>query len=250
MAIFTIGPDSRFYWDSFDFTGKVKEGSFDISNESLDKTAWGDSTRVHRVGLSAVSISASGNQDFSATGVDVVLKDAVTSDDSIITMAGQGDAIGDVAYSARSMVASYVPLQGAVGDLGVFNVSGMGSGHWFRGRLLHPRGVETDTDEGEAVQSGVAAATQRMFAVLHVFAVSGTSPTLDVIVESDDNSGFTDGSTRMTFAQASAVGSQMLGPIAGPGGSDSYWRAAWTIGGTDTPTFDFAVSFGFGALTS
>ena len=85
-------------------------------------------------------------------------------------------------------------------------------------------------------------AGKSMYAALHVISVSGTSPTLDVIVQSDDNSGFTTPTNRITFSQTGAVGAEW-GSVAGAV-TDDYWRVSYTIGGSDTPTFAFAVTCG------
>ncbi len=71
---------------------------------------------------------------------------------------------------------------------------------------------------------------------LEVTAKSGTSPTLDVIVE--DTLDGTNWNLLGTFAQLAIVGREVIN-ITGPF-SDNL-RVSWTIGGTDTPTFTFNV---------
>lgn len=246
MAVFTVGPNSRMYWDQYNFTSDLKDGSFTITTEALDKTAWGDTTRISRAGLHAVSVSASGHQSHGAGEVGTVLSAEMQTEDSIISMGANVAAVGDIMYVSKGVLSSYVPLQGAVGDQAMFAFEAASSGGWFRGKLLADAAARTSSSNTTGLQLGTIAASKNMHASLHIFSVSGTDPTLDVTIESDDNSGFTSASTRMTFAQAAAVGAQFLGPTAGPGGSDNYWRVEWTIGGTDTPTFNFAVVFGHG----
>jgi len=77
---------------------------------------------------------------------------------------------------------------------------------------------------------------------MHVTAFVGAAPTLDVIVESDDNSGFTTAVTRGTFAQATAATSEWLTPVAGAI-TDDWWRIGYTLGGTITSA-TFAVFIG------
>ena len=62
---------------------------------------------------------------------------------------------------------------------------------------------------------------------MHVLAVSGTNPTLDMIIQSDNVSGFTSPTTKITFDQAVAVGAQWGTRVAGPL-TDDYYRASWT----------------------
>lgn len=71
---------------------------------------------------------------------------------------------------------------------------------------------------------------------LDVTAVSGTSPTADVVIQCQDAAG--DWHTVGTFTQAAGVTAQTIGvPITG-----RKVRASWTIGGTDTPLVTFSVA--------
>ena len=73
--------------------------------------------------------------------------------------------------------------------------------------------------------------------LLTVSAASGTTPTLDVIVETSDDPSFaTNVRTMMTFTQKTAAGSQRLSA----GGADRFVRGKATIGGT-TPSFTFSL---------
>ncbi|MEU4150833.1 hypothetical protein [Streptomyces sp. NPDC026659] len=72
--------------------------------------------------------------------------------------------------------------------------------------------------------------------------MSGTTPTLDVVIESDNGSGFPSPITQLTFTQANAISGQIL-RTDGTAITDDWYRVKWTIGGT-TPSFLFAVAFG------
>lgn len=75
-------------------------------------------------------------------------------------------------------------------------------------------------------------------AQLRVTAASGTTPTLDVIIE-DSLDGGTTWNTVGTFGQKTAVGREVINittPFA------HLLRISWTIGGT-TPSFTFAVDW-------
>ena len=77
---------------------------------------------------------------------------------------------------------------------------------------------------------------------MHVTAASGTDPTLDVTIDSDDNSDMTTPTNRLTFAQVVGVGSE--GPISAAGTiTDEWWRVEYAITGTD-PSFDVAILLG------
>jgi hypothetical protein len=74
-------------------------------------------------------------------------------------------------------------------------------------------------------------------AQLNVTAASGTTPTLDVVVE--DSFDGTTWNTVATFTQKTAVGVQALDVS---GQFTDQLRVRWTIGGT-TPSFTFDVKF-------
>jgi hypothetical protein len=125
-------------------------------------------------------------------------------------------------------------------------ISGSSStGPVVRGTLLHPSNVSrTSTSTGTGRQLGAVVAGKSMYAALHVISASGTNPTLAVILQSDDNAGFTTATSRITFSTATASANRaQLSSVAGAI-TDDYWRISYTIGGTSTPTFAFAVTAG------
>ena len=80
-----------------------------------------------------------------------------------------------------------------------------------------------------------------MYSYLHVMTTGTGSPTLDVVIQSDDNAGMTSPTTRITHAQKTAIGAELLS-VAGAV-MDDYWRVNFTIGGS-SPSFLFAVMLG------
>ena len=103
--------------------------------------------------------------------------------------------------------------------------------------------TRTATANGTARQLGAVAAGQSVYATLHVLAtVSGTSPTLDVVVASAATDSWP-GTSRITFSRKTAIGPQFATPVDGSI-TDPWRRVQYTIGGTDTPTFPFVVLIG------
>jgi len=152
-------------------------------------------------------------------------------------------ADGGVAYTMRTVMSTLSPLGGSVGDLSALSVDAVGAGgvRPVRGLIMHPETARATSGSGVARQLGAVSSSQTVYAALHVVAASGTTPTLDVIVESDDASGFATPTTRLTFAQTAgktAGWQSAAGAIA-----DDWWRVGWTVGGTD-PSFTFAVVVG------
>lgn len=92
------------------------------------------------------------------------------------------------------------------------------------------------TASGNSNDLPVSAYVRGVF-YLDVTVVSGTNPTLDVIIEGKDALSGTY-FTLATFAQKIAAGFERkeLATL-----FDGWIRAKWTIGGTDTPTFTFTV---------
>ena len=103
--------------------------------------------------------------------------------------------------------------------------------------------IETATDDGTPRTLGSVLAGEALYAALHVTAVTGTNPTLDVVIESSATGSFSgEETTRITFTQADGITSEWSS-VAGAV-TDTHWRVTWAIGGTDTPTFTFAVIAG------
>jgi hypothetical protein len=71
-----------------------------------------------------------------------------------------------------------------------------------------------------------------------ITAVSGTNPTLDVILQTSPDSGTTWQTVGAYAQQTTTVAS--VPKIFGPLGDSSRW--SWTIGGTATPTFTFSIA--------
>lgn len=78
------------------------------------------------------------------------------------------------------------------------------------------------------------------FFELRISNVSGTLPTLDVVIQtSQDN---TNWATLYTFTRQNAAATVLYGvPNDTEWGFGTYLRINYTIGGTDTPTFTFSV---------
>lgn len=94
-------------------------------------------------------------------------------------------------------------------------------------------GARTATGTGSAFSTQDADSIE---ATLTVTAASGTTPTLDVTLETSIDDGST-WDTVGAFSQKTAAGSD--GHVFGPLGDLCRWR--WTIGGT-SPSFTFSVA--------
>jgi hypothetical protein len=148
-----------------------------------------------------------------------------------------------VAYTGQMIAGSYEP--GAkIGDMLAFGISGDGDGPLVRGTLMKNATVTT-TGNGTVFQLGAVPAGQKMYAALHVLqGVAGTSPTLDLKLQSAALVGFGSPTDRITFTQKTSSGALWGTPVAGSI-TDQFWRFTWTIGGTAGPSFPIVAIAGF-----
>jgi hypothetical protein len=191
-----------------------------------------------KLGIVTVNFTAEGYFNVDTRQLDGSLLSNLAVKNVPFTLAPTGTQ-GDIAYLLPSLETAY-DFGGTVGEMLKFSIDASGSGAAARG-ILEFKNTATSTDSSTGSQLGAVTAAQNLYAMLHVTAASGTTPTLDVIVESDDNGSFTSATTRGTFTQATTTTSEFL-TVAGAI-TDDYWRITYTIAGA-TPSFTFAVSLG------
>lgn len=225
----------------YNLAGDANALSLGMQSELQDDTALADVARSRMGGLMALAFSAEGYWNDEG---DQVLFEDVGLSDVPVTIAPAGLAAGDCAFLARCAFAEFSPLSGAVGELRRFSVGGEGTGIAVaRGSLLH-NATRTATGNAPAgFQLGAVAAGQSLYAALHVISASGTTPTLAVKIQSDDNSAFSTPTDRVTFSTATATANLTQWASVSTAVTDTWWRVVWTITGT-TPSFAFVVSAG------
>ena len=199
MATF-IQTTTKCYMGAYDLSSNFRANELSITAEPQDDTVWGSTVRSSAGGLYAIDFSGEGFYESDGTAKpDDVLTAAQGVAARLVTYAPTGGADGEPAYSFGSLQSSYQPFGGSVGDQAAFVVSGVGSGGlWVRGLVDHAKAARTTSGNGTGRQLGAVGATQKLYSALHVFAASGTSPTLDVVIQSDDNSGFTTALAKIT----------------------------------------------------
>lgn len=221
--------------DGLDLSLSANQVAVDHEAEVPEVTAIGDTFRRRLAGgLKVSSIGASGF--WQASPEDEDLFAAIGLADKVI-IASPSATEGDVAYALQCVLGEYTPLQGAVGDVASFDLSSAARDDLLRGTLMN-NGTVSASGAGTARNLGAVSAGQRVIAGVCVTGVNGTSPTLDLTVESDSADSFGGGeSTRLTFSQFTGRGSEWQaadGAIA-----DTWWRFAYTLGGT-SPDFTWA----------
>ncbi len=227
------------YAAGYNLSGDLQATMLAVDVDMVDRTRMGASSRSRMPGLINGTWQHEGLWQSGADLVDPELFTQIGLNDQPVTMAAEGADDGEVAFLFKATSAEYTH-GGSIGEAHGFSFGGETTEPVVRGTMMH-NASRTATGLGTARQLGAVAAGQSVYASLHVFSVSGTLPTLDVIVRSDDNAGMSSPTTRLTFTQATARAGELLSlavPI-----TDDYWQVDYTIGGT-TPIFEFAVCIG------
>lgn len=143
----------------------------------------------------------------------------------------------ETCYLTEAVVRDYTPVRGEVGDAAGFQLSLDSSAPVVRGALLAQR-TAAASGNGPAVQLGAVGSGQRLYAALHLTALTGTS--LAMKIQSAPTSGFSSPTDRLIFSAATGAIGIWAAPVAGPI-TDTWWRATWTLTGTSST---FAVAAG------
>ncbi len=232
--------NQKILMQGYDLTGQSNAIGFDYGAEVLDATVLGNDTRARAAGLKDTAISIQGFYD--AAAQDIILMSDLGVADAIVSILDD-DAEGSRAYFLQSVLADYSVGEQA-GNLLRFQCNVAGDDNLVRGVVLGDgmNAAKTSSADLAAQQLGAVAAGEKFYAGLHVFGVGGTSPQLDVVIESDVADDFSGSETeRITFDPVTAIGAQFKtvnGAI-----TDTWWRAALTIAGT-SPSFSFGLVAG------
>ena len=193
-------------------------------------------------GLCSAEATIKGHADYASGAVSSTFNSAskgLRAGVSILP-AGSLSVEGTQCSFMSSRLAAYKMLTGPVGDVADFDMAFVSDAAEVEGWVSAPLASRTTsglTTTGQLITGGVPDG-KRMYAALHVTAAAGTN--LAVKIQSDDNSGFTTPTDRITFSTVSATGWQ-FGSVAGPLTGETYWRTIVTIASS---TFTFATVLG------
>jgi hypothetical protein len=214
----------RLIVDGRDLSGQLNAVAIEYGADALESTTFGSGTRTHQGGLKTTAMS---HQGYWAAADDAHVF-ARVGPQATVTVGPDGTASGALAYFEQMMHSTYEPGPGAVGELIPFSFSAEAAGPLVRGLVLAPPVAVTAGGDGTAYQLGGVLAGQRIYAALHVLAISA-GETLTVKVQSDNASGFPSPIDQITFTGATATGAQFLSTAGAI--TDDYWRANWTLTG-------------------
>lgn len=235
--------NARLFVGGADLTSASNKLELATEVEDKETTTFGSGGWKEFIGgLAATEISGEGTWEAGDPGLVDDAAFAALGGVGAWTTCPDNANVSSLSYFTSALEASY-QLGGSIGDVAPWTAGAKSSWPLVRGSIAHPPGTaRTTTGTGTGQQLGALSSAQQLYASLHVLSVSGTgSPTITVEIESDDAAGFPSPVTRLSFAAATARGSQIL-RVAGPF-TDTYWRPKWTISGT-SPSFLFVVAFG------
>jgi hypothetical protein len=241
MSTLTL-TDAKIIVGGYNLSGFHSSCEMSYEVEILDDTTFGTSgTRSAKPGLKTFSLT--GNM-FWDTSVDEMLFNRIGATPEVVSIAPVGNAEGDRTYSLKGVGATYSPVSGEVGALMRTALDARAAGTpLVRGQLM-AIGAKAATGAGGGGQYGAVAVNRTMYSALHVTAIAGTvAPTFTGIIESDDNAGFTTPTTQLTHDAMTTIGANWKQLLSVGGVTDTYWRASWTITGTN-PSFTVYWTFG------
>lgn len=232
---------------SFNYTGYSNRIELTFGQELLDGTVFSNLGVAHRTrlpGLHTIGMNFAGIWDsaqdahsHSLPKVEDVLTTVISNASNVAT--------GAITYQFGLDLGEF-QRGGQVGDLFAFSINGEGTGPLFRGASLTANpSVLTTTGNGGPVLYMAAPAPKVTYLDIHVTAVSGTSPTLDLILQSASGPTFlspTDvigGSSGVPITQITAAGSARYSRSFV--NTHTYYRIVRTVGGT-APSFTCQIS--------
>jgi hypothetical protein len=234
MAIQTL-TDAGLWIERYAFAGVTKALAVSHAIDTPDVTTFGSGYRARAAGLKSIGLEAEGFWD-STVDAGVIANILATS--CPVTVSNTA-SVGAVARVFLGVEGTY-EIGAQIGDAFGFKVGTQGNGPVGLG-LLMQNGSLSATANGTGQQLGALSASQSLYANVHVLSASGSSPTLDVTVVSDDNSGFTTPTTQATFSQITAAGAAQK--IVAGAVTDTYWRFRFVIGGSG-PSFAIVAAMG------
>lgn len=215
----------------------LKTAAPNSSVAMYDATTLADSSVVFQPGLRNTQFVLSGLFD-EQTGAGTLLEDITSrlgsSTATATTISPAGFGIGNAAWLLPALTVDY-QLSSTVSDLVPFTLTlGAGAGAGL-GSCLTDLAALTATGNAASQDNG-AGTSNGAVANLHVTDVSGSTPSMTMIIQhSTNNSTWT---TLGSFSVASTAGSQTL-QISGT--VNRYVRASYTISGS-TPSFTTLVA--------
>lgn len=229
-------------------TGRSNQVDVTLESTELDVTTFNSGGWTEMLGgLRMARVTNAGFYD-----PDAIETGGLTFDSELLSSIGGSQAPMTVAATQADGSVAYIggfkrgslSMLGNVGEAAAYSTEMWGDGVYGRGALIHPATtLRTSSGTGTAVTLGTIATGRSLVAAIHILAVSAdSSPQLTVVIQRDDNSGFTSATTVLSVGPVAAPTSS-LSVVAGPITPDDRYRVSYTISGTN-PSMRFAAAVG------
>jgi hypothetical protein len=214
-------------------SGDENDASMNLKYDEKEGTTFPDAAHLFKPGLPSVELSQKGFVAYGVGMVDEAIVAKLGAAAAPLTITQQSGLANEIAYFLNSRTLQYQKSLN-VGELPSFTLGmKLGSDYPHRGTiLLAATELSAGTTNTTARQLGALVSGKKAWVVLHVLTKSG-SPTVDVVIESDNAVGFSSPTTQITCTQFTDVGAEIKSLAVAT--SDDYWRAAITVAGTGTP---------------
>jgi hypothetical protein len=231
------GKDTTVLMNQYDISSFLDNSETEHTIEVLEATTYGNDSKVYALGKEDGIATLEGLGDGGAAELDQILSGIKRSTGvkATIVRGVANEDMADLLSVIESQFDTQASITGLIRLTAALQADSDGVDH---GHILRVPSA-TGASSNSSALDGAAATTNGGVGHLHVSANSGTTPTLDVIIE-DSADGSTGWATIATFTQVTTTNQAVRVEITGT--VKRYIRAAWTIGGS-TPSYTFAVAF-------
>lgn len=233
--------------DELDFSAVLSSVVATVDVPMADGTAFLDADKVWIPGAPGFTIDWQGFSSTASPNFDGDMFSNLTTLARQVGVYHEGfKTVGNLGFEGKTNAARQGRTSGITESVGL-NVGWTGDSTLVRAQVNHYVAALTSTANSTGQNSGTVgalSAAQKMVVVLRVLASSGTgNQTLNVVIQSDDGSGFGSPTTRGTFAEKTTSAAEEKIEVSGAV-TDTYWRVTMTVAGSGSPTFEVLVTMG------
>jgi hypothetical protein len=221
MAHFVL-TNAKVLLGEFDISGDLNQVTITRTAKDEDDTCFGDTFHNCIQGLQMGVFAMAGFVELTDEGQEEIFfnnMNSVVDKPILVTLqtaaAFQRAKIGVI-------MQTQVQSGGEVGSNAPFSCSGRISNHALTDANLLRVGAITGTVNGTAYELGAVAATEKVYASLHVTSVTALTSMI-IKVQSASDEAFTSPNDRITFTTVTGLTSQFATPVSGAI-TDTWWR--------------------------
>ena len=232
--------------DEFDFSGEMNQVEIDIQNNPAPVTAFADTHETFVEGKRTFAVDFTGFWNTASNNFDGEMFTDLTTTGRALGIYPDEMTDGKFGWEGTSIPGPQ-ERSAQIGGAILMSVNWKGDTGLIETTVLNRDTALSSTENGTAYQAGAVSATQKVFARVRLLAAPGGSGSndLDITIESDNASGFSSATTRLTFttlnqgSSATHEDQETNGAI-----TDDWWRAVMTISGGGSRTFNILVTLG------